>query len=373
MSQNSYHKEIRHLNSTNKPTSQEEYYQSGSNPEFQSPPKRKVLLYRGQNSSPNTDQSSPYQNSDLFENIQLKEKISSQDTRDDAVLSNNSRSSQRQENSNSKHNGSLDKFTEDPKRNSLNRDRANLPPTFGEDQFNTAVLQQVLESPPPSKEKFNNVEKMLTDHKKRKAMQKFIDLKIPDQHASPFLKKQREPKSGSKVSFDLKKDFSLSGSECESRYAEGDSPLGFRPQSGKTHLSLQKQMPAVSEIYERSEGYFPDSNPFTDSFRANRDDLPENPKPTSEQNLSNFATSPQSGQSKTGSPKNGVPKISGNSKRIFKNSQRAKEDAKIIEDLINANMVKAKRLSQASFEGLKNIPEESEVFLNYPIHLTHDL
>jgi len=56
-----------------------------------------------------------------------------------------------------------------------------------------------------------------------------------------------------------------------------------------------------------------------------------------------------------------VPKISGNSKRIFKNSQRAKEDAQIIENLINANMVKQKRLSQASFEGLQGIPEESEV------------
>ena len=179
-------------------------------PAFQSPPKRKVLLYRGQNSSPNTDtsQPTPYQNSDLFDNIHLKEKASSHEQRDDAALSNNSRSSQRQENSHSKHNGSLETFAEDPKRNSLNRDRANLPPTFGEDQFNTAVLQQVLESPPPSKEKFNNVEKMLSDHKKKRAMEKFIDLKIPDQHASPFLKKQKEPRSASKVSFDLKKGFS---------------------------------------------------------------------------------------------------------------------------------------------------------------------
>ena len=51
-------------------------------------------------------------------------------------------------------------------------------------------------------------------------------------------------------------------------------------------------MNAVSEIYEKSEGYYNDSNPFTDSYRGLREELPENPKPT-EQNISNFATSPQ--------------------------------------------------------------------------------
>ena len=173
-------------------------------PTLQSPPKRKVLLYRGQNSSLNEDPSSPTKHIDLFENIHLKEKLSSSDQREEPALSNNSRSSQRQENSNSRHGGSLDKFAEDPKRNSLNRDRANLPPTFGEDQFNTAVLQQVLESPPPSKDKFTNVDRMLSEHRKKKAMQqKFIDLNLPDQHASPFLKKPKTPKSGSRVSFDL--------------------------------------------------------------------------------------------------------------------------------------------------------------------------
>lgn len=174
-------------------------------PTLQSPPKRKVLLYRGQNSNLNEDQSSPAKNSDLFENVHLKEKLSSSDQREELASSNNSRSSQRQENSNSRHAGSLDKFAEDPKRNSLNRERANLPPTFGEDQFNTAVLQQVLESPPPSKDKFTNVDRMLAEHRRKKAVQqqKFIDLNLPEQHASPFLKKQKTPKSGSKVSFDL--------------------------------------------------------------------------------------------------------------------------------------------------------------------------
>jgi len=179
---------------------------SNLDPTLQSPPKRKVLLYRGQNASLNEDQSSPSHSSGLFDNVHLKEKLSSSEQREEPALSNNSRSSQRQDNSNSRHAGSLDKFSEDPKRNSLNRERANMPPTFGEDQFNTAVFQQVLESPPPSKDKFTNVDRMLAEHKKKKAMQqKFIDLNHPDQHASPFLKKQKTPKSGSKVSFDLNK------------------------------------------------------------------------------------------------------------------------------------------------------------------------
>jgi hypothetical protein len=171
---------------------------------LQSPPKKKILLYRGQSESLNEE---PISNkgSDLFDNAHLKEKIASYDLKEDPTLSSNSRSSQRQDNSNSRHAGSLDKVVEDPKRNSLNRDRANLPPTFGEDQFNNAVMQQVLESPPPSKDKFTNIDRMLADHKKKKAIEKFIDLKIPDQHASPYLKKQRTPKSGSKVSFDLNK------------------------------------------------------------------------------------------------------------------------------------------------------------------------
>ncbi len=73
-----------------------------------------------------------------------------------------------------------------------------------------------------------------------------------------------------------------------------DSPLAIRPSNGKANISLQNQMRAVSEIYEKSQAYYEDSNPFTtDSYRNREEQFTENPKLPTTQNLSNFATSPQ--------------------------------------------------------------------------------
>jgi len=52
-------------------------------------------------------------------------------------------------------------------------------------------------------------------------------------------------------------------------------------------------MNAVSEIYEKSQAFYDDSNPFTDSYRNREEQIPEIPKLPTGQNLSNFATSPQ--------------------------------------------------------------------------------
>ena len=65
--------------------------------------------------------------------------------------------------------GSLDNLNADSKResNAFNKDRNKLP-TFGEDDFDNAVTRQ-LNNSPANKSKMTKLERLLEDHKRRRA------------------------------------------------------------------------------------------------------------------------------------------------------------------------------------------------------------
>jgi len=96
------------------------------------------------------------------------------------------------------HGGSLDNLYNEAKKE-LNKA---LPPTFGDDQFNIMVNQQIADSPMNSQEKPGKIERMLQEHKKKKILQKIFAVKKEEQ-PSPRLGLDSSAKSSSKLSYDM--------------------------------------------------------------------------------------------------------------------------------------------------------------------------
>lgn len=77
------------------------------------------------------------------------------------------------------------------------KDKSKLP-TFGEDEFNMAVAKQISESPSSVKKKPSKIDKMLEEHRKRKALQQYLETKNSP-GLSPILPEQRTVSKDSNI------------------------------------------------------------------------------------------------------------------------------------------------------------------------------
>lgn len=140
--------------------------------------------------------------SDSLEYLQRQEKKGGypQDTSPQHSLSKNLHDS----NGSHKFNSSLEAIPSDIKHNI--KDKVQLP-TFGDDQLNMMVAQQQNNSPDHKKSNVSKIELLLEQHKKRKAQQKFNELKNETDCVSPISEKFVPSRDSDRIPYALAKGF----------------------------------------------------------------------------------------------------------------------------------------------------------------------
>ena len=107
-------------------------------------------------------------------------------------------------NGSNKFNNSLEAIPSDIKHNI--KDKIQLP-TFGDDQLNMVVAQQQANSPRNKKSNVSKIEQMLEQHKKRKAQQKFNELKNETDCVSPISENFVPSSDSDRIPYALAKGF----------------------------------------------------------------------------------------------------------------------------------------------------------------------
>jgi len=276
--------------------------------------------------------------------------------------------------------GSLENLNVDSKRDSHSptKDRHKLP-TFGEDEFDTAVTRQLNESP-ANKVKMTKLERLLEDHKKRRAK------KIEDQSGSMASRVQG---NGNHVSNNLH------GLDCNTVIQEENGNGEEQGNQNQNQISgvyssikldgIHQgflESPQITSHEKRPASRTPESlfshektgrfaespiNPEllinTSTFESARESkrkLENTPK--REKQDKKLLSSPKSqkaiqeAEDQKAKNQKYIPKISENSHKIYQNSGRAKEDELIIQEIIASRL----KLVESNKSTTQDGPGENE-------------